>query len=209
MNNSASSCFTPTEAELPTGLQHRSSSDDSSEEAPIGGSDVWSRVPSALLYSTSTVTDSTVFVRVRPILTSIDNHVAYVLEPSQGDDGFDSDDFDQNQLSFWETRDLVSSRLLPFINGQRTVAQVSFLASVDPSIARLCMTQLSQLGVIRALSAPIFLHPTALSGNNPMEIFSIPGYVGLPRLLRLIVDDKLRNACFESVVSSSIDISFF
>ncbi|KAM7537756.1 hypothetical protein Aperf_G00000078709 [Anoplocephala perfoliata] len=202
VNGSASSSFTPTEEELPTGWHLRSSSDDSSEDAPVGGSDVWSRVPTALHDSIATVTDSTVFVRVHPILTSIDNHLAYVLEPSQGDDGLDSDNFDRNQSSFWETRDLASSRLLPFINGQRTVAQVSSLASVDRSIARLCMTQLAQLGAIHAVSSPIFQHSAAFHDNNSMELFSIPGYVGLPRLLRLITDDKLRNACFESVLST-------
>ncbi|KAM3173919.1 hypothetical protein ACTXT7_011621 [Hymenolepis weldensis] len=203
VNCSASSCFAPTEAELPTGWRRRGSSDDSncSEEAPIGGTNVWSRVPSTLQDSTARVTDSTVFVRVRPILTSIDNHVAYVLEPCQDVEGCDPDcDCDQPQTSFWETRDLVSSRLLPFVNGQRTVAQVASFASVDPNIARLCMTQLALLGVIRAVSAPVFLHPTVLSGTSPVEIFSIPGYVGLPRLLRLLVDEKLRNACFESVM---------
>ncbi|VDL58332.1 unnamed protein product [Hymenolepis diminuta] len=204
MENKA--CFAPTEAELPTGWQRRGSSDESnfSEEAPIGGTNVWSRVPSTLQDSTARVTDSTVFVRVRPILTSIDNHVAYVLEPCQDVEGCDPDcDCDQPQTSFWETRDLVSSRLLPFVNGQRTVAQVASFASVDPNIARLCMTQLALLGAIRVVSAPIFLHPTVLSGNSPLEIFSIPGYVGLPRLLRLLVDEKLRNACFESVLSAS------
>ncbi|VDO12304.1 unnamed protein product [Rodentolepis nana] len=204
VNHSASSCFIPTEAELPTGWQRRGSLDDSScsGEAPIGGTDVWSRVPSTLQDSTARVTDSTVFVRVRPILTSIDNHVAYVLEPCQDVEGCDPDcDCDQSQTSFWEARDLVSSRLLPYINGRRTVAQVASLASVDRSIARICMTQLELLGAIRAVSAPIFLHPTVLTGNSPTEIFSIPGYVGFPRLLRLLLDERLRNACFESVVS--------
>lgn len=186
-----SSCFTPTAAELPG----RGVRDECNTEVSIGGTDIWSRVPSALEDSTSTVTDSTVFVLVRPTLSSLNNLVIYVLEENpESNDG--------ESPSFWDTRDLVSSRLLPLVNGQRTVAQVASLACVDRSIARLCLTQLAQLGVVRVVSAPIFL-----CGGRSLEaseMFSIPGYVALPKLLRLTVDAKLRDACFQSVVGLSV-----
>ncbi|VDM32833.1 unnamed protein product [Hydatigera taeniaeformis] len=197
VNNSVSTCFIPTEAELPADLCTPTDGPEETgdSEAPIGGSDVWRWVPSVLEDSTTAVTDATIFVRVRPILTSLGNHLIYVLEPQ---------DDDNLSTSFWETRDLVSSRLLPLVNGQRTVAQVAGLANVDRSIARLCLTQLAQLGVVHVVSAPIFFH-SSITGNNICsndgELFAVPGYVGLPRLLRLAVDVKLRDACFESVLS--------
>lgn len=188
MNNSVSSCFTPTEDELPSGVR----GDECNTEMLIGGTDIWSRVPSALEDSTATVTDSTVFVRVRPMLSSLNNLVVYVLEENVDVIGGES--------PFWEARDLVSSRLLPLVNGQRTVAQVASLACVDRNIARLCLTQLAQLGVVRLVSAPIFLSNG--KSSEASEMFSVSGYVGLPKLLRLTIDEKLRDACFESVVGS-------
>lgn len=195
-----STCFIPTEAELVTG-EPCTPNDWATEEveedtkAPTVGTDVWSWVPSVLEDNTTVVTDATVFVRVRPILTPLGNHVVYVLEPQDDDNLFSS---------FWETRDLVSSRLLPLVNGQRTVVQVADLANVDRSIARLCLTQLAQLGVVHVVSAPVFFHSSVTNSNicsDPAELFAVPGYVGLPRLLRLAVDATLRDACFESVVS--------
>ncbi|VDK23278.1 unnamed protein product [Taenia asiatica] len=200
VSNLVSNSFIPTETELVTGesctpIDGATEEVEEDIEAPTGVSDVWSWVPSVLEDNTTVVTDATVFVRVRPILTSPGNHVVYVLEP-QDDDNLSS--------SFWETRDLVSSRLLPLVNGQRTVVQVADLASVDRSIARLCLTQLAQLGVVHIVSAPVFFYSSAKNSNicsDAAELFAVPGYVGMPRLLRLAVDSKLRTACFESVLS--------
>ncbi|CDS41470.1 nitrogen permease regulator 2 protein [Echinococcus multilocularis] len=200
VNNSVSSCSIPTEAELATGepcscIDGATEEAEEDTEALLGRTDVWSRVPSVLDDSTAAVTDATIFVRVRPIFTSLGNHVVYVLEPHDDDSLFSS---------FWEARDLVSSRLLPLVNGQRTVAQAAGLANVDRSIARLCLTQLAQLGVVHIVSAPVFFRSTVTGSSicpDVTELFAVPGYVGLPRLLRLTVDAKLRDACFESVLS--------
>ncbi|KAH9281749.1 hypothetical protein ECG_05754 [Echinococcus granulosus] len=62
----------------------------------------------------------------------------------------------------------------------------------------------SSAGVVHIVSAPVFFRSTVTGSSicsDVTELFAVPGYVGLPRLLRLTVDAKLRDACFESVLS--------
>ncbi|VDD79947.1 unnamed protein product [Mesocestoides corti] len=187
VSNSVSSCFVPSEVEPPTGAVRGPSPSDN---ATLGGTDIWSRVPFPFNDDAAAVNDATVFVLVRPLLSAGSKHVVYMLEREGG------------SSHFWEAGDLVSRRIMTLINGERTVAELARLATVDISIARLCMAELARIGAVRAVSAPIFLHPTSVQGDLA-ELFSVPGYVGLPRLLRLATDETLRNACFESVLSQS------
>ncbi len=214
VNTSVSSCFTPSEDELPTGYE-RGRREQQADFQAIGGTDVWCRVPSALgncSTAISPVTDDTVFVRVEPLLSKTHtkmkknqkNRVVYALD---ADDPGAMGEIDGSGRGgggsrFWEARDLASSRLLPLVNGQRSVAELARISVIDVNIARLCLAQLSQLGAVRVVSAPIFVHPTSCGGEcDEAELFSVPGYIGLPRLQCLTTDSTLRDACFASAVS--------
>lgn len=185
---------------------------DASSDASFGASDaakdVWSLAP-ALPLAAHEVTDASVFVRIEPIGAGpFGGQMVYALDTSS---------------SFWNANcDLTSLRLLPLVDGQRSVAELSRLAVVDVNITRLCLTQLAQVGAVRAVSAPVFTHNQTyqrLTKHNGEEgdardelviddgnvLFSVPGYIGLPRLLELTHSNPtLRDACLESVVGHTL-----
>lgn len=209
VNTSISCCFIPSEEELPTLL-----GPTTADFLPLGGTDIWSRVPSTFSdigspTAISPITNATVFVRVEPLLaTHAPNRVVYSLDGSVDSDKGGSEGSVVGSR-FWEARDLASSRLLPLVNGERSVAELARLTTIDVNIVRLCMAQLSALGAVRVVSAPIFVHPIACARETGSgEIFCVPGYVGLPRLLSLATDASLRDACFASVVCFYLSFLF-
>ncbi|VDN15487.1 unnamed protein product, partial [Dibothriocephalus latus] len=158
------------------------------------------------------ITDASVFVRIEPRLP---------LPPS-ADHGLHSRNWqmtyalaaaeplaEDSLTNFWEACDLTSGRLLPLVDGQRSVAELSRLALVDVNIARLCLTQLANVGAVHAVSVPVFMHHVSEvqleQGSEAQEaapelIFSVPGYVGMPRLMELTRNETLKMACLESVL---------
>ncbi|VDM04266.1 unnamed protein product, partial [Schistocephalus solidus] len=168
----------------------------------------WSRSPSIPI-SPYEVTDASVFVRIEPRLPL----------PRSTDHGLQSRNWqmtyalaapltEDSSMNFWVACDLTSSRLLPLVDGQRSVAELSRLALVDVNIARLCLTQLANVGAVHAVSVPVFMHHVSEvqleQGSEAQEaavelLFSVPGYVGMPRLMELTRNETLKMACLESV----------
>ncbi|KAL7065238.1 hypothetical protein AAHC03_05634 [Spirometra sp. Aus1] len=169
----------------------------------------WSRSPS-LLTSPYEVTDASVFVRIEPRLPSpcAADHghksrswqMTYALAPLSTEDSL---------MNFWVACDLTSSRLLPLVDGQRSVAELSRIALVDVNIARVCLTQLANVGAVHKVSVPVFMHHVSdfqLEQSFEAEeasadvLFSVPGYIGMPRLMELTRNETLKMACLESVL---------
>ncbi|BHF66121.1 Nitrogen permease regulator-like 2 [Sparganum proliferum] len=169
----------------------------------------WSRSPS-LLTSPYEVTDASVFVRIEPRLPapraadhgckSRSWQMTYALAPLSTEDSL---------MSFWVACDLTSSRLLPLVDGQRSVAELSRIALVDVNIARVCLTQLANVGAVHEVSVPVFMHRVSdfqleqsfeAEEAAPDILFSVPGYVGMPRLMELTRNETLKMACLESVL---------
>ncbi|VDP88422.1 unnamed protein product [Echinostoma caproni] len=101
----------------------------------------------------------------------------------------------------WVAEDCVSQRLLPHINGINRLLDLAHLSRVDLSTTRMCLANLIQAGVIRALPAPTFLKQLNVQDIVGCPIVN-PGWLGLPRLSVLLSDRLLGDACLQSLITN-------
>lgn len=104
----------------------------------------------------------------------------------------------------WRALDYITQRLLPHIDGRRRVDELARSAELDPALTRLALLQLARAGVVRSVPSPSFLRVAAAGADGDGGAIVTPGWIGLPRLSKLLTDPMLAEACIQTSVSQLV-----